>query len=58
VDNKDSFIRKDTSTTDEIRKCATEFFGRALELRFHEPSGIKVDMLEDYVKEAESLFKV
>lgn len=58
LDRKDSFIRKDTSTTDEIRKCAAEFFGRAIELQFHEPTGAKVDMLEDYMKEAESLFKV
>lgn len=58
LDRKDSFIRKDNSTTEEIRKCATEFFGRAMELHFHEPTGTKSDVLEDYVREAESLFKV
>jgi DNA polymerase-3 subunit gamma/tau len=58
LDRKDSFIRKDNSTTDEITKCAAEFFGRAMELQFHEPAGTKVDGLEEYVKEAESLFKV
>lgn len=58
LDRKDSFIRKDSSTSDEIKKCAAEFFGRVMELQFHEPTGTKVDGLEDYVKEAESLFKV
>lgn len=58
LDKKDSFIRKDTSTIDEIRKCAAEFFGRPMELHFLEPLGERVDGLEDYVKEAESLFKV
>jgi DNA polymerase III subunit gamma/tau len=58
LDRKDSFIRKDTNTVDEIKKCAAEFFGRPMELRFQEPEGEKVDMIEDYVKEAESLFKI
>jgi DNA polymerase III subunit gamma/tau len=58
LDKKDSFINKDTGTADEVRKFAAEFFGRAMNLQFHEPTGTKADVLEDYVREAESLFKV
>lgn len=58
LDKRDSLIKKDNGTTDEIKKYASEFFGRPMELQFHEPTGTKVDGLEDYVKEAESLFKV
>jgi DNA polymerase III subunit gamma/tau len=58
LDRKDSFIKKDGNTIEEIRKCAAEFFGKPMELQFDEPQGERVDGLEDYVKEAESLFKM
>ncbi|HAR95868.1 MAG TPA: hypothetical protein DCR97_07900 [Deltaproteobacteria bacterium] len=58
LDRKDSFIGKDNSTIEEVRKYAAEFFGRPMTLQFHEPLGEREDGIEDYVKEAESLFKM
>jgi DNA polymerase-3 subunit gamma/tau len=57
LDKNHSLLRKDTDVTGEVKNQATEFFGRRMGLVFKDSEGPKVSTLEDYVKEAEVLFK-
>jgi len=58
VDKNYSFIKDDNSLKDDIRQYSKIFFGSEMGLIFKDGSEKKKNLLEDYVKEAESLFKV
>jgi DNA polymerase-3 subunit gamma/tau len=58
LDKKYSFIRKDNNIIAELKKQAAQFFGKEVELQFSDANGPKEDSLEDYVKEAQSLFNL
>ncbi len=53
-----AFVKNDAAMTGELAKQASAFFGRPMAVRFVDESGTKVDTIDDYVKEAELLFKV
>jgi len=58
LDKKFGFVGKDNNTTNELKRLAAQFFGKEVSLQFSDTNGTKEDSLEDYVKEAESLFNV
>ena len=58
LDKKFGFVGKDNSTTVELKNLAAQFFGKEVELRFSDANSPKEDSLEDYMKEAQSLFNV
>ena len=56
VDKKyGNFIK---SELEEVRRLAGEFFGRAMNVEFRDAGDRKKDILEEYVKEADSLFNI
>ncbi len=55
---KDSAFVRNDAITGELRKHASAFFGREMTVRFVDGAGTKTDTLDDYVREAELLFKV
>lgn len=57
LDKNYAFIKNDMNLKEEIKQHLKVFFGRDMGLDFN-MSEEKSDSLEDYVKEAESLFKV
>lgn len=57
LDKNHSLLRKDADVTSEVKNKATEFFGRQMGLVFKDSEGPKASTLDDYVKEAEVLFK-
>ena len=58
LDKKYGFIRKDNNIINELKKQAAQFFGKEVGLQFSDANGPKEDSLEDYVKDAQSLFNV
>ncbi len=56
--DKDSAFVKNDAMTGEFRKHASAFFGREMTVRFVVGAGTRTDTLDDYVREAELLFKV
>ncbi len=58
IDKSYSFIKADSGLKDDIRQYSKAFFGSEMNLIFKDGSEKKRNMLEDYVKEAESLFKI
>ena len=58
IDKNYNFIKEDAGFRNDIRQYSKEFFGSEMGLTFKDAKEKKKDMLEDYVKEAESLFKV
>jgi len=58
LDKDSAFLKNDAARTSELRKHASAFFGREMTVRFVDGSGRRVDTLDDYVREAELLFKV
>ena len=56
--DKDSAFVKNDAMTGEFRKHASAFFGREMTVRFVDGAGTRTDTLDDYVREAELLFKV
>ncbi|MCX5815730.1 MAG: DNA polymerase III subunit gamma/tau [Proteobacteria bacterium] len=58
IDKNYNFIKEDASLKDDIRQYSKIFFGNEMGLIFKGATEKKKDMLEDYVKEADSLFKV
>ena len=58
IDRSYSFIKDDNNLKDDIRQYSRVFFGTEMNLIFKDGSEKKKDLLEDYVKEAESLFKI
>jgi len=57
LDKNYSFIRDDVSLKDDIRQHSKAFFGEEMGLIFKDATEKKKDLFEDYVKEAELLFK-
>ncbi len=55
---RDSAFAKNDAVTGELKKHASEFFGREMTVRFVDGSAASVDTPDDYVREAELLFKV
>jgi DNA polymerase-3 subunit gamma/tau len=58
IDKNYSFIKDDDSLKDDVRQYSKTFFGSEMGLIFKDGFEKKKDLLEDYVKEAESLFKI
>jgi DNA polymerase-3 subunit gamma/tau len=58
LDKDSAFLKNDAVGTGELRKHASAFFGREMTVRFVDGSGRRIDTLDDYVREAELLFKV
>ena len=58
LDKKYGFIRKDNNIMSELKKQAAQFFGKEVGLQFSDANGPKEDSLEDYVKDAQSLFNL
>ena len=58
LDKDSAFLKNDAARTGELRKHASAFFGREMTVRFVDGSGKRIDTLDDYVREAELLFKV
>jgi len=57
IDKNYNFIKEDASLRDDIRQYSKEFFGSEMGLILKDATEKKKNMLEDYVKEAETLFK-
>jgi len=56
VDRKyGNFIK---SEFEEVRRLTNEFFGRVMNVEFRDAGDRKRNILEEYVKEADSLFNV
>jgi DNA polymerase III subunit gamma/tau len=58
LDKQYSFVKQDANIINELKKRATQFFGKEVTLQFSEANGPKEETLEDYVKEAKSLFNL
>lgn len=58
LDKNYSFIKDDLNLKDEIRQHLKTFFGREMGLVFKDSGEKKKNTLEEYTKEAESLFKI
>jgi DNA polymerase III subunit gamma/tau len=58
VDKRSSGMRNDPVVLGELKKHASEFFGKDMGIRFVEAAADREDTIDDYVKEAELLFKV
>jgi DNA polymerase III subunit gamma/tau len=51
-------VKDNQSITGELTKHAADFFGREMTIRFLEGSAARTDTIDDYVREAELLFKL
>jgi hypothetical protein len=58
IDKNYTFIKEDTNLREEVRQHMKLFFGREMGLAFKDSEAKRQNSLEDYVREAESLFKV
>ncbi len=58
TDKNSTLIADDAGHKDEIRELLKEFFGRDVRLIFKDGGEIKRDILEDFVKEAKTLFNI
>ena len=58
LDKRSGHVKNDATIVGELKKHATDFFGREMAIRFFDGSGARIDTLDDYVREAESLFKL
>jgi DNA polymerase III subunit gamma/tau len=58
VDKKHRFIKDDSDQREELKVQLREFFGHEVEVEFREAGEIKKSILDDFVKEAETLFKI
>jgi DNA polymerase-3 subunit gamma/tau len=58
TDKNSTLITDDVSHKEEIRELLKEFFGRDVRLLFKDGGDVKRDMLEDFLKEAQTLFNV
>jgi len=58
LDKKYGFIKSDNNIISELKSQAAQFFGKEVALQFADANGPKQDTLDDYVKEAQSLFNV
>ena len=58
LDKQYSFVKQDNNIVNELKKRAAQFFGKEVTLQFSETNGPKEETLDDYVKEAKSLFNL
>jgi DNA polymerase III subunit gamma/tau len=58
LDKGANHVRDNAAVTGELKKHAADFFGRDMAIRFLEGSSNKTDTIDDYMREAELLFKV
>lgn len=58
VDKNYKFIKEDSSLRDDIKEYSKMFFGCEMNLILKDVWEKKSDLLDDYVKEAETLFKI
>jgi DNA polymerase III subunit gamma/tau len=58
LDKKYGFIKSDNNMISELKSQAAQFFGKEVALQFADANGPKQDTLDDYIKEAQSLFNV
>jgi DNA polymerase III subunit gamma/tau len=58
LDKRSGHVKNDATIVCEIKKHAADFFQRDMAIRFLDDSGARIDTLDDYVREAESLFKL
>lgn len=58
IDKSYKFIKDDSSLRDDIKHYSKIFFGSEMDLIFKDVKEKKKDLLDDYVREAESLFKM
>jgi DNA polymerase III subunit gamma/tau len=58
IDKNYTFIKDDLNLREEVRQHMKQFFGRDMGLVFKDADAKRENGLEDYVREAESLFKV
>ncbi len=58
MDKISNLIRGDAGQKEEIKKCLKEFFGKEMGLILKDAGEIKKNILDEYVKEAGTLFKV
>jgi DNA polymerase-3 subunit gamma/tau len=57
LDKRADHVKDNDAVTAELKKHATDFFKRDMTIRFLEGSGDGADTIDDYVREAELLFK-
>jgi DNA polymerase III subunit gamma/tau len=57
LDKRSGYIKNDLTIAGELKKYAADFFGRDMAVRFLDGNGERTDSIDDYVREAESLFK-
>jgi hypothetical protein len=58
LDKRSAFLKNDATIVGELKEHASAFFGREMAVRFVDDSGERVETIDDYVREAELLFKV
>jgi DNA polymerase III subunit gamma/tau len=57
LDNRSSHVSNDATIQGDLKKYASDFFGKDMAIRFVDHTMEKVDTIDDYVKEADLLFK-
>ncbi len=57
VDKQSAFLARDAAIAGELKKHASAFFGREISVRFVDGDDAKVDTIDDYMREAEAVFK-
>jgi DNA polymerase III subunit gamma/tau len=57
LDKRSAHVRNDAMIVGELKKFAGDFFGKEMSIKFIDAAAERVDTIDDYVKEAELLFK-
>ena len=57
VDKQAAFLARDSAIAGELKKHASAFFGREISVRFVDGDDAKGDTIDDYMREAEAVFK-
>jgi DNA polymerase-3 subunit gamma/tau len=57
VDKQAAFLARDAAIAGELKKHASAFFGREMAVRFVDGDDAKADTIDDYMREAEAVFK-
>jgi DNA polymerase-3 subunit gamma/tau len=58
LDKRRSAMKNDAAIVNELKRYASEFFGREMTIRLVDGSEPKADTIDDYMREAELLFRV
>jgi DNA polymerase III subunit gamma/tau len=56
LDKRSGHAKNDATIVGELKKHAADFFRRDMAIRFVDAAGARTDSIDDYVREAESLF--